>query len=96
MAADPRVIRALAPVDPDEVADELATLPDVNSWPELDDAERERRRQTLEAIAKHIKAHGPHVAYPSPVRGRQFMPFAALEGYKEMLEEVEREVNESE
>ena len=43
----------------------------------------------LRGIVQRIVEDGPRRAMASPERGRQFIPFAALRGYGEMLEEVE-------
>lgn len=59
-------------------ARELAALPDVGEWPNLSPAEREYREQVLSDIARRVAAEGSRVATPSPDRGRQFLPFAAL------------------
>ena len=59
-------------------ARELASLPDVGEWPNLSPAEREYREQVLNDIARRVAAEGPRTATPSPDRGRQFLPFAAL------------------
>lgn len=47
--------------------------------------ERERRAWTLDQIRRRIAEDGPRRAAASPGRGRLFMPFAALEGYGEMI-----------
>ena len=59
-------------------AREVAALPDVGEWPNLSPAEREYREQVLNDIARRVAAEGPRTATPSPDRGRQFLPFAAL------------------
>lgn len=41
-------------------------------------AEREYRSQVLDDIARRVVAEGVRHAAPSPDRGRQFLPFAAL------------------
>lgn len=69
----------------------LAGLPRAEDWPDIDDAERQRREQVLWDVALRVMEDGPRRAKPSPERGRQFMPFAALRGYDEMIAEVERE-----
>ena len=52
-------------------------------------AERECRAGVLAALARHVQEEGPHTARPSPHRARQFMPFAALEGYGDLIAEEE-------
>ena len=54
--------------------------------------ERERRAWTLDQIRRRILEDGPRRAVASPERGRLFMPFAALEGYGEMLVEAEEDI----
>ena len=51
--------------------------------------EAERRRCILRDITMRIKENGVHFAANSPKRATQFMPFAALKGYKEVIAEVE-------
>ena len=45
--------------------------------------------QVLDRIAQRVAADGVRVSVPSPDRGSQFMPFAALKGYEEVIAEVE-------
>lgn len=70
----------------------LDTVPGVDTWQGLQPMERERREGILRDIRMRIAERGPRRAVPSPERGRLFMPFAALEGYEEMLVETEEEV----
>lgn len=49
--------------------------------------EKEYRRAVLEAIERSIQEKGEHVAHDHPERARQFMPFAALKGYEDLLEQ---------
>lgn len=51
--------------------------------------ERERRRIVLDDIAARIREDGPRTARPSPDRGHQFKPFAALKGYHELAYQQE-------
>ncbi len=51
--------------------------------------EAERRRCILRDIAMRTKENGIHFAANSPKRATQFMPFAALKGYEEVIAEVE-------
>ncbi len=55
-----------------------AGIPSVDIWPDLTTDEREYRAQVLDDIARRVVAEGVRHATPSPDRGRQFLPFAAL------------------
>ena len=69
---------------PADLVDELlASAPD--------GSERERRRLVLEDIEARLRENGPRQAQPSPDRASQFMPFAALKGYNELIAQVERQ-----
>lgn len=78
---DPMKGRACLP--PDLVDELLAAAPD--------GSERERRRLVLQDIEARLRERGPRQAQPSPDRASQFMPFAALKGYNELIAQVERE-----
>jgi hypothetical protein len=54
--------------------------------------ERERRASILRDIDRRVAEDGPHVAEARPDRARQFMPFAALRGYGQQVEQVERDL----
>lgn len=69
----------------------VAELPTPDTWPGLSADEREYRAQVLDAIARRVSVDGVRVSAPSPDRGSQFMPFAALKGYEEVIAEVESE-----
>lgn len=56
--------------------------------------ERARRNAILRDIHARIDADGPHIARPFADRARQFMPFAALRGYEQMIEQAERRSEE--
>ena len=73
----------------ENVRQEIGRLPLASSWPDIDEREQERREAVLRGIVQRIVEDGPRRAMASPERGRQFIPFAALRGYDEMLEEVE-------
>ena len=64
-------------------------LPTADTWPGLSADEREYRAQVLDAIARRVVADGVRVSAPSPDRGSQFMAFAALKGYDDVITEVE-------
>lgn len=72
----------------------LDAVPDVSVWEDLGLQEREHRAWTLDQIRCRIAEDGPRRAVASPDRGRLFMPFAALEGYGEMIRDVEGSVGE--
>ena len=75
-------------LSPDQ-ARAAAGLPTPDVWPGLSADEREYRAQVLDRIAQRVAADGVRVSVPSPDRGSQFMPFAALKGYEEVIAEVE-------
>ena len=66
-----------------------AGLPTPDVWPDLSADEREYRAQVLDRIAQRVAADGVRVSVPSPDRGSQFMPFAALKGYEDVIAGVE-------
>lgn len=66
-----------------------AQIPSVDTWAGISDDEREYRAQVLDDIAKRVAAEGAHHAMPGDDRGRQFMPFAALKGFDEVIAEGE-------
>lgn len=66
-----------------------AQIPSVDTWAGISDDEREYRAQVLDDIAKRVAAEGVHYAMPGDDRGRQFMPFAALKGFDEIIAEGE-------
>lgn len=73
----------------DQVASGLDAVPGMETWEGLQPMERERREGVLRGIRARIAEGGPRRAAADPARGRLFMPFAALEGYGEMLKGVE-------
>ena len=78
----------------EDVFREIESLPTAHSWPDASEGERERREKILRGIVQRIV--GPRKAVASPERGRQFIPFAALRGYDEMIEETERHAADAE
>lgn len=70
-------------------------LPAIDTWENLQPLERERREGVLRNIRIRLTENGPHHAIASPKRGRLFMPFAALNGYESMIEQVEHDVNQT-
>lgn len=77
-----------------EVFSALSSLPTAEEWPDISAQERERRERVLWEIALRVMEDGPRHPVPSPERGRQFIPFAALKGYDEMLAQVEERAAE--
>ena len=55
-----------------------------------DTRERAYRKAIIEDIERKIATQGEHTAQPHKDRARQFMPFAALKGYAEMVQEEEK------
>lgn len=53
-----------------------------------DPQERDYRAATLSNIERSVQKQGPHVSQPHESRARQFMPFAALKGYADMIQEA--------
>lgn len=80
----------------EDVFREIESLPATTSWPDASQREQERREKVLRGIVQRIVEDGPHRAVASAERGRQFIPFAALRGYDEMIEEVERRTTNAE
>ena len=60
------------------------------SWGPLPSGERERRLAVLADIERRIEQDGSRVARPDSSRGRQFMPFAALEDMEDWLDNAQR------
>lgn len=56
-----------------------------------DPQEKEYRTITLAAIERTLQEKGPHTARAYDSRARQFMPFAALKGYSDMVQQEESE-----
>ncbi len=54
-----------------------------------DPQEKDYRANILAAIERNTKNNGPHKAQPHDSRARQFMPFAALKGYADMVQQEE-------
>ena len=57
--------------------------PDIGAGISAD--ERAYRKRVLDDIARRVAEEGVHTAVPSDDRGRQFMPFAALKGYDDIV-----------
>ena len=57
--------------------------PDI--WAGISADERAYRKRVLDDIARRVAEEGVHTAVPGDDRGRQFMPFAALKGYDDIV-----------
>lgn len=66
---------------PDELKQELLSVKDPQ--------EREYRTNVLLAIEQKVETYGTHQVQPHDSRARQFMPFAALKGYADMVQQEE-------
>lgn len=73
---------------PDLDAPATPEVPGTWDWDALPAGEYERRQEILADIRRRVAEQDPHHAEPDPQRARQFMPFAALTGYKEMVSQV--------
>lgn len=51
--------------------------------------EKEYRTSILAAIERNVEKYGSYTAQPHDNRARQFMPFAALKGYTDMVQQEE-------
>lgn len=54
---------------------------------DLSKEEKEHRQVVLWAIEEKVRNNGAHEAFAHPERARQFMPFAALKGYEELIQQ---------
>lgn len=80
----PRHVSDIAPHDSNE------HIKTVLSDESLDLFERDRRIALLRDIEERVRQDGTHVARGHDDRARQFMPFAALKGYHDLVREQER------
>lgn len=55
-------------------------------------AEKDYRLSALRAIREKVEAAGAHIARPHADRAQQFMPFAALNGYEDLVQAEEAAV----
>ena len=62
-----------------------AGIPSPDIWAGISADERAYRKRVLDDIARRVAEEGIHTAIPSDDRGRQFMPFAALKGYDDIV-----------
>lgn len=61
---------------------------------QIDALERQRRQAILRDIRARQAADGIHMARAHPERARQFMPFAALKGYEDLVRRSEDSVTD--
>lgn len=62
-----------------------AGIPSPDIWAGISADERAYRKRALDDIARRVAEEGVHTAVPGDDRGRQFMPFAALKGYDDIV-----------
>ena len=62
-----------------------AGIPSPDIWAGISADERAYRKRILDDIARRVAEEGVHTAVPGDDRGRQFMPFAALKGYDDIV-----------
>lgn len=68
-----------------QAARQAAGIPSPDIWAGISADERAYRKRVLDDIARRVAEKGVHTAVPSDDRGRQFMPFAALKGYDDIV-----------
>lgn len=68
-----------------ETAIQAAGIPSPDIWSGISADERAYRKRVLDDIARRVAEEGVHTAVPGDDRGRQFMPFAALKGYDDIV-----------
>ena len=68
-----------------QAARRAAGIPSPDIWAGISADERAYRSRVLNEIARRVAEEGVHTAIPSDDRGRQFMPFAALKGYDDIV-----------
>ena len=66
-------------------AGQAAGIPSPDIWAGISADERAYRKRVLNDIARRVAEEGVHTAVPGDDRGRQFMPFAALKGYDDIV-----------
>ena len=64
---------------------QAAGIPSPDIWAGISADERAYRKRVLDDIARRVAEEGVHTAVPGDDRGRQFMPFAALKGYDDIV-----------
>lgn len=68
-----------------EAAIQAAGIPSPDIWAGISADEHAYRSRVLDDIARRVAEEGIHTAIPGDDRGRQFMPFAALKGYDDIV-----------
>lgn len=68
-----------------QAAIQAARIPSPDIWAGISADERAYRERVLDDIARRVAEEGIHAAVPGDDRGRQFMPFAALKGYDDIV-----------
>ena len=68
-----------------QAAIQAARIPSPSIWAGISADERAYRKRVLDDIARRVAEEGAHTAVPGDDRGRQFMPFAALKGYDDIV-----------
>ena len=68
-----------------QTAIQAAGIPSPSIWAGISADERAYRKRVLDDIARRVAEEGIHTAVPGDDRGRQFMPFAALKGYDDIV-----------
>lgn len=68
-----------------QAAIQAARIPSPSIWAGISADERAYRKRVLDDIARRVAEEGIHAAVPGDDRGRQFMPFAALKGYDDIV-----------
>lgn len=68
-----------------QAAIQAAGIPSPDIWAGISTDERAYRKRVLDDIAQRVAEEGVHTAVPGDDRGRQFMPFAALKGYDDIV-----------
>lgn len=68
-----------------QAARRAAEIPSPDIWAGISADERAYRSRVLDDIARRVAEEGIHTAVPGDDRGRQFMPFAALKGYDDIV-----------
>lgn len=80
-----RAISQAATRTANETAIQAAGIPSPDIWAGISADERAYRKRVLDDIARRVAEEGVHTAIPGDDRGRQFMPFAALKGYDDIV-----------